>query len=143
MGKRKRSMRHVHEGLEGVLSTLNEDVVKALDIKEERKLLEQKVRQLKNEEIQLREVVDHLKETRNKMQSELKKKEGEEENLQSKVSGLKEDRAGLEADKTMLGSQISNLQKERALMQKSLEKTNDMLVTLKHQIADFDEEIRG
>lgn len=142
MAKRK-SMKHVHEGLDGILGTLSEDVVKALNIKEERKLLEQKVRQLKNEEIQLREVVNHLKGTRDKMQTELKKKEREEENLQSKVGALKEDRAGLEADRTMLGQQINNLQKEKTLMQESLEKTNDMLITLKHQIADFDEEIRG
>jgi len=142
MSKRK-PMKDIHEGLDGILGTLSEDVVKALNIKEERKLLDQKVRQLKNEEIQLREVVIHLRETRDKMQTELKKKEKQEEGLQSKIGALKEDRAGLEADRTMLGQQINNLQKEKGLMQKSLEKTNDMLITLKHQISDFDEEIRS
>ncbi|MCK5023845.1 MAG: hypothetical protein KAS04_06730 [Candidatus Aenigmarchaeota archaeon] len=139
----KKSMKEIHAGLDDILGTLNEDVVKALNIKEERKLLDQKVRQLKGEEIQLREVVNHLKETRNKMQDELKAKEKQEEGLQSKIGELKEGKAGLEADKTILGQQIGNLQKEKVLMQNSLEKTNDMLITLKHQIADFDEEIRG
>ena len=75
----KKSMKEIHEGLEGVLNTLTEDVVKALDIKEEKKILEQQIRQLKDEEIQLREVVEHLKKTRDKMQGELKKKEKEED----------------------------------------------------------------
>jgi chromosome segregation ATPase len=139
----KKSMQKVHDGLEGVLSTLSEDVTKALDIKEERKLLETKVRQLKDEEIQLSEVVDHLKKTRDKMQDELKSKEAEEEELQSKVLELKEDKASKESEKLALNQQIKNLRKEKDLAQKSLEKTNDLLISLKHHIAEFDEEIRG
>ncbi len=139
----KKSMKHIHEGLKGVLDTLSEDVVKALDIKEERRLLEKKVRQLRDQEIQLRDVVDHLKTTRDKMQVELKKKGKQEESLQSKINALKEDRAGLQSEKFMLGQQIRSLQREKQIMQKSLERTNDMLITLKHQIAEFDEEIRG
>jgi chromosome segregation ATPase len=131
----KRSMARVHEGLNQVLTTLNEDVVKALDIKEERKLLEKKVIQLRNEEIQLKEVVDHLKKTRDKMQDEMRKKEKQEEELQSKVTNLKEDKAGMEAEKLTLNQQIRNLKREKELAQKSLEKTNDMLIALKHQIA--------
>ena len=139
----KRSTKHVHEGLKGVLNTLNEDVVRALDIKEERKILEKKVRQLRDQEIQLKEVVEHLKTTRNKMQGELKKKEREEEDLQSKINSMKDDKAELQSEKFMLNQQIRNLKREREMMQKSLETTNDMLITLKHQIAEFDQEIRG
>jgi chromosome segregation ATPase len=142
MAKRK-SVEEIHAGLKGVLDTLSEDVVKALDIKEERRILEKKVRQLRDQEIQVREVVDHLKKTRDKMQIELKKKEKQEEDLQSKINALKEDRAGLQSEKLMLGQQIKSLQREKQTMQKSLEKTNDMLISLKHQITEFDEEIRG
>jgi len=139
----KKSMAKVHEGLDEVLTTLNDDVVKALDIKEERKILEKKVRQLKDEEIQLKEVVDHLKITRDKMQEEMKRKEEEEEELQSKVIALKEDKAAMESDKLALNQQIRNIRKEKEMAEKSLQKTNDMLITLKHQIAQFDQEIRG
>jgi len=142
MAKRK-SMEEIHEGLADVLGTLSEDVVKALDIKEERRILEKKVRQLRDQEIQLNEVVGHLKTTRDKMQVELKKKEREEEDLQSKINTMKENKAALESEKLMLNQQIKNLQREKTTMQKSLEKTNDMLITLKHQITEFDEEIRG
>ncbi len=124
---KKKSMKEIHAGFEGVLNTLSQDVVKALDIKEERKILERKVRQLKDEEIQLKEVVDHLKKTRDKMQSELKSKEAEEESLKSKVVGLKEERAGMESEKLTLNQQIKNLRREKELAQKSLEKTNDLL----------------
>jgi len=139
----KKMREKVHDGLDEVLSTLNDDVVKALDIKEERKILEKKVRQLKDEEIQLVEVVDHLKKTRDKMQDEMKAKEEQEEELKSKLTALKEDKASMESDKLTLNQQIRNLRKEKEMAQKSLEKTNDMLITLKHQIAEFDEEIRG
>ncbi len=139
----KKSMEKVHAGLEGVLNTLSEDVVKALDIKEERRLLEKKVRQLRDEEIQLKEVVDHLQKTRDKMQEELKSKSAEEEELKSKVLGLKEERAGMESEKLALNQQIRNLKKEKDIAQKSLEKTNDLLISLKHHIAEFDQEIRG
>lgn len=139
----KKSEDEIHRGLEGVLNTLSEDVVKALDIKEERKILDKKVRQLKDQEIQLREVVDHLKKTRDKMQGELKKKEKQEEDLQSKINLMKDDKAELASEKITLNQQIRNLKKEKDMMQHSLEKTNDMLITLKHQIAEFDQEIRG
>jgi len=127
-----KSMAKVHEGLDEVLTTLNEDVVRALDIKEERKILEKKVRQLKDEEIQLKEVVDHLKKTRDKMQEEMKKKAEEAEELQSKVIALKEDKAAMESDKLTLNQQIRNIKKEKEMAEKSLQKTNDMLITLKH-----------
>jgi chromosome segregation ATPase len=142
MVKRK-SVEEIHAGLKGVLDTLSEDVVKALDIKEERRVLEKKVRQLRDQEIQVREVVDHLKKTRDKMQVELKKKEKQEEDLQSKINAMKEDRAALQSEKLVLGQQIKSLQREKEMMQKSLEKTNDMLISLKHQITEFDEEIRA
>lgn len=139
----KKSMQKVHDGLDGVLNTLSEDVTKALDIKEERRILDKKVRQLKDEEIQLSEVVTHLKKTRDKMQDELKSKTQEEEELKSKVLNLKEDKAAMESDKLSLNQQIKNLKKEKEMAQKSLEKTNDLLISLKHHIAEFDEEIRG
>lgn len=139
----KKSMQKVHDGLDGVLNTLSEDVTKALDIKEERRILEKKVGQLKDEEIQLSEVVTHLTKTRDKMQDELKSKAQEEEELKSKVLNLKEDKAAMESDKLSLNQQIKNLKKEKEMAQKSLEKTNDLLISLKHHIAEFDEEIRG
>ncbi len=139
---KKMTKEEIHSGLESILGTLTEDVTKALDIKEAKKQLEQKIEQLKREEIQLKDVVSHLKITREKLLEELKRKEKQEEELQSKVFSLKEDRAKLEAEKLALEDEIKNLKKEKEMMQQSLEKTNDMLVRLKHHIEEFDEELK-
>lgn len=138
---KKVSHKHVHKELKGILETLNSDVIKALDIKEAKKQLEEKTRQLINEEIELKDVVAHLKDTKSKLQNELNTKEREVKGLQDKISHLKEDRAGLESTKLSLTEQIKNLNLEKEQMFKSLEKTNNLLVSLKHEITSFDDQI--
>ncbi len=129
-------------GLEEIVDTLTEDVVKALDIKEQKKQLSEKIRLLKQQELHLREVVGDLKTTRDKLQSELQKKAENISALQSKIENLKDDRAHLASEKITLETQIKNLENEKKLMSVSLEKTNDMLTTLRRQIESFDEEIK-
>jgi len=130
------------KGLEDVVDTLTEDVVKALDIKEQKKQLNEKIRKLKHEEIQLKEVVGDLKKTRDMLQVELDKKADNINILQSKIENLKEDKAHLSSEKVTLSEQIKNLENEKQLMSISLGKTNDMLTKLRQQIESFDEEIK-
>ena len=139
MTKRK----EIGKDLNDVVDTLTDDVVKALDIKEEKKLLEQQVMKLKEEEGELKSIVTHLKTTRDRLQEELKRREKQEAELQMKINELKEDKAGLESERLMLNEQIKNLVKEKELMKKSLEKTNDLLIKLRHQVSEFDEEIKS
>lgn len=131
------------KGLEDIVDTLTEDVVKALDIKEEKKRLVNKIRKLKQQEAELQEVVGDLKSTRDKLQMELQKKADDIGMLQSKIGNLKEDRAKLSSEKVTLKDQIKNLEIEKDQMSVSLDKTNDMLTKLKHQIETFDEEIKA
>lgn len=135
-------MEHI-KGLEEVVDTLTEDVVKALDIKEEKAKFKEKIRKLKQQEIQLEEVVSDLKSTREKLQQELRNKEDQISVMQSKIENLKEERADLSSEKVSLQEQIKNLQTEKSDMAVSLEKTTDMLTKLRHQIESFDEEIKG
>jgi chromosome segregation ATPase len=130
------------KGLEDIVDTLTEDVVKALNIKEQRKQLSEKIRKLKQQELHLRDVVGDLKITRDKLQSELQKKAEDISTLQSKIENLKDDRAHLASEKVTLQAQIKSLESEKHLMSVSLEKTNDMLTTLRRQIETFDEEIK-
>ncbi|UCD03313.1 MAG: hypothetical protein JSV63_01595 [Candidatus Aenigmatarchaeota archaeon] len=130
------------KGLEDIVDTLTEDVVKALDIKEQKEQLIQKIRKLKQQELQLKEVVGELKITRDRLQTELHRKADEINLLQTRIDNLKEDRAHLASDKVALQEQVKNLENEKALMSVSLTKTNDMLVKLRHQIETFDEEIK-
>ena len=127
----------IHKELTDIVSILSSDVIKALDIKQAKSELDQKVRQLKNQEIELKEVIVHLKETRDKLMTEMQNKEAEK-----KISKLKGDKVGLESEKQSLQEAIKNLEIEKEQMNKSLEKTNDLLVSLKHEIEQFDEEIR-
>ncbi|MBN2043130.1 MAG: hypothetical protein JW754_04975 [Candidatus Aenigmarchaeota archaeon] len=139
----KKTVKDIHGELESIVNILNSDVIKALDIKEAKKSLEKKVRQLINEEIELKEVVDNLKTTRDKLSSELNNKETEIKDLQDKIGALKNDRSQLESARLVLSEQIKNLKIEKAQMNKSLEKTNDLLVMLKNEITQFDEEIKS
>lgn len=131
------------KGLEDIVDTLTEDVVKALDIKEEKKRLVSKIRKLKQQEMELKEVVGDLKTTRDKLQMELQKKADDIGIMQSKISNLKDDRAKLSSEKVTLKDAVKNLEIEKDQMSVSLDKTNDMLTKLKHQIETFDEEIKS
>jgi chromosome segregation ATPase len=142
-GKPKEQRLENIKGLEDIVDTLTEDVVKALDIKEERKRLVSKIRKLKQEELGLKEVVGDLKSTRDKLQLELHNKGEAIGVLQSKIGNLKEDKAKLSSDKVSLKDQIKNLEIEKDQMSVSLDKTNDMLTKLRHQIESFDEEIKS
>jgi chromosome segregation ATPase len=139
---KKRTRKEIDMELDDVVKTLKSDMIKALDIKEESKKLEEKVRKLKDKEIHLNEVVSQLKSTRDKLFQELDKGKVREKNLESKIGDLADDKAALESDKLTLREEIKNLKKEKEQMQLSLEKTNNMLVELKAHIAEFDEEIR-
>ncbi|MBN1896721.1 MAG: hypothetical protein JW789_03265 [Candidatus Aenigmarchaeota archaeon] len=138
---KKVRLEHI-KGLEDVVDTLTEDVVKALDIKAQRKQLVDKIRKLKQEEMQLKEVVGDLKTTRDKLHGELQKRGEEISILQTKISSLKEDKAHLASERVTLQEQVKNLENEKELMAVSFEKTNDMLVKLRQQIETFDEEIK-
>ena len=140
--KQKRRIESI-KGLEDVVDTLTEDVVKALDIKEQKRRLLEKIRKLSVEEHELKEVVADLKTTRDKLQEDLQKKNENISILQTKTEHLKEDKARLSSDKMALMDQIKNLEIEKQQMSTSLEKTNDMLMKLRHQIETFDEEIRS
>ena len=131
------------KGLEDIVDTLTEDVVKALDIKEEKKRLVSKIRKLKQQEAELQEVVGDLKTTRDRLQMELQKKADDIGVMQSKISNLKDDRAKLSSEKVTLKDSIKNLEIEKDQMAISLDKTNDMLTKLRHQIETFDEEIKA
>jgi len=139
---KKRTRKEIDMDLEDVVKTLKSDMIKALDIKEESKKLEEKVRKLGDKEIHLSEVISQLKSTRNKLYKELERGREREEKLGSKIADLRDDRAALESDKLSLVEEIKNLKKEKEQMQLSLEKTNNMLVELKAHISEFDEEIR-
>ena len=88
----------IHKELTDIVSILSSDVIKALDIKQAKSELDQKVRQLKNQEIELKEVIVHLKETRDKLMTEMQNKEAEKKSLQDKISKLKGDKVGLESE---------------------------------------------
>ncbi len=130
-------------GLEDIVDTLTEDVVKALDIKEEKKRLKNKISKLKQEEMELKGVVGDLKSARDKMQVELQKRNDDISILAAKTEQLKSDKAKLSTEKVSLRDHLKNLEIEKEQMSTSLEKTNDMLMKLKHQIEAFDEEIKG
>ncbi len=142
VAKKRMTRGEVHKHLKSVVNVLSDDVVTALNIKKEKEDLEDKIRRLHNEEIQLKDVIEHLQVTRDKMQFELKKKAKDEADLQSKVDQLKEDRAGLESDRMVLKTQIMQMKREKQSTEKALEHTNDMLMQLKHHIEAFDREIR-
>lgn len=139
---RKRTRKEIDMDLDDVVKTLKSDMIKALNIKEESKKLEEKVRKLKDKEIHFNEVISQLKSTRDKLYEELEKGKGRGKELESKIVDLRDDKAALESDKLTLEEEIKNMKKEKEQMQLSLEKTNNMLVELKAHIAEFDEEIR-
>lgn len=132
----------IKEDLRDVVGTLTDDIVQALDIKEEKKILQMEVDKLKDEELELKNVIATLKKARDKLQAEVKVKESEEERLKSKIHALKDDKTSLESERTALTAQVNGLERERKFMENSLEKTNDLLMRLRHEIEEFDEEIR-
>ena len=140
--EKKITMKEIDLGLDDVVKTLKSDMIKALDIKEASKNLEETVRKLKDKEESLREVVSKLTTARDALSKELGIQKKKEEELTSRVEDLKDDKAALESDKLTLTNEIKNLKKEKEQMQLSLEKTNDMLMELKTHISEFDEEIK-
>lgn len=131
------------KALEGIVDTLTDDVVAALDIKEEKKSLEDNLMRLREERAELQDVVKDLTTTRDRLQSELQKKEGEQRDMKMKVDGLKEENAELESDQVGLETQVKHLTDQTDKMRESLELTNDLLVKLKHEVKSFDNEIRA
>ena len=142
--KRKKRMtrREIDSGLDDVVKTLRSDMIKALDIKQASRKLEETIRRLKEREEALNETINHLTKTRDMLYKELEMKKNKERELKSKVMDLKDDKTSLESDKMLLAGQVNNLRKEKEHLELSLEKTNDMLVELKSHIEGFDEEIR-
>jgi chromosome segregation ATPase len=140
--EKKITMKEIDLGLDDVVKTLKSDMIKALDIKEASRNLEDTVRKLKDKEESLREVIVKLTTARDALSKELELQRKKEEELTSRVEDLKDDKAALESDKLTLTNEIKNLKKEKEQMQLSLEKTNDMLMELKTHISEFDEEIK-
>jgi chromosome segregation ATPase len=135
-------MEHI-KTLEGIANTLTSDVVKALDIKNEKAKLLVDIKQLRSEKTELRSVVANLIKTRDKMNSELKRKVEAEQDLRVKIDELKDKNAGLEAEDVSLENRIKHLNQEADVMKKSLEKTNDLLLRLKHEVKQLDAEIKS
>jgi len=141
MNEEKQRQQNI-KGLQGIVDTLTEDVVKALDIKQEKKRLTERLRMLRAQEIELKELVGDLKRTRDTLQQEVEKKRNEISAMQSNIGLLKSDRAKLSSERVSMQEHIKGLESEKAQMAVSLEKTNDMLVRLRRQIEAFDEEIK-
>lgn len=133
----------LQKDLEELIQTFSGDMEKALTIKEEKERLVGKVAKLKIEETQLRDLVDQLKSTRDKLQEEIGKRETEEREMKGEVEHLKDEKAHLKTEQTSSDHKIKNLQKEKAQMSVSLEKTNDLIIKLRHQIQEFDKEIKS
>jgi chromosome segregation ATPase len=139
---RKVRMDHI-KALEGIANTLTSDVVKALDIKNEKARLLVDIKQLRSEKAELKSVVANLVRTRDKMNAELKRKISKEQDLRVKIDELKDKNAGLEAEDLTLENKIKHLNQEADVMKKSLEKTNDLLIRLKHEVKQLDSEIKS
>ena len=139
---KKVRLEHI-KALEGIANTLTSDVVKALDIKNEKAKLLVDIKQLRSERAELKSVVDNLIKTRDKMNAELKMKTEEEQDLRVKIDELKDKNAGLEAEDLSLTNKIKHLNEEADVMKSSLEKTNDLLIRLKHEVKQLDAEIKS
>jgi len=135
-------MDHI-KALEGIANTLTGDVVKALDIKNEKAKLLVDIKELRSEKAELKGVVANLIRTRDKMNAELKRKIEKEQDLRVKIDELKDKNAGLEAEDITLENKIKHLNQEADVMKKSLEKTNDLLLRLKHEVKQLDAEIKS
>jgi chromosome segregation ATPase len=135
-------MDHI-KALEGIANTLTGDVVKALDIKNEKNKLLSDIKELRSEKAELKSVVANLIKTRDKMNAELKRKIEKEQDLRVKIDELKDKNAGLEAEDLTLENKIKHLNEEADVMKKSLEKTNDILLRLKHEVKQLDAEIKS
>jgi len=135
-------MDHI-KALEGIANTLTSDVVKALDIKNEKAKLLVDIKELRSEKAELKSVVSNLVRTRDRMNTELKRKISKEQDLRVKIEELKEKNAGLEAEDVTLENKIKHLNQEADVMKKSLEKTNDLLIRLKHEVKQLDAEIKS
>lgn len=142
--KMEAKVRNDHiKALEEIAGTLTNDVVKALDIKEEKSQLLDDIKELRSERTELKSVVANLVKTRDKVNAELKNKIEEEKDMKIKMQELKEENAELEAEDVTLENKIKHLNEEADLMRKSLDKTNDLLIRLKHEVRAFDEEIKS
>ena len=94
--RKKITMREIDLGLDDVVKTLKSDMIKALDIKEASKNLEQTVGKLKDREIALKEVIGKLTTARDALSKELNIQKKKEQELTSKIEDLKDDKAALE-----------------------------------------------
>jgi len=129
--------------LEKLLGTFSDDMITALDIKSEKKSLLKKIRDLKKEELHLKDMVEDLEAARNKQAAELKKKAVKEAELKQKIDQFKEETADMESEKITLNQQIKELKQEREELNASLERTNDLLVRFRHHIQEFDQSIKS
>lgn len=141
--KKEKSKDELINDLEGLVDILSSDMITAMDIKNEKKKLLMRIRDLRREEIELNDMVIHLKSARGKLESELDKKEREEEDLKLKLVELKEGKATMETEKFSLEQQVRQLKQEKDDLNESLERTNDILIKLKHHIEQFDETIKS
>ena len=133
----------IQKDLEELIQTFSGDMEKALAIKHEKEKLVGTVEKLRLEEGQLRDLIEQLKGTRDKLQAEIKKRESQEMELKGEITDLKDEKAQLVTEKKTSTLKIKDLQEEKKKMTVSLGKTNDLIVKLKHQIDEFDKEIKS
>ncbi|GEM_PF-5106225 len=131
------------KALENIVDTLTTDVVKALDIKEEKKSLLKDIRKLREQKASLQLNVRSLTKTRERLQRNMQKKNKEAANLKSKIRRLKESNADLTSEQVNLETKVKHLTGETVKMQDSLDRTNDLLMKLKYEVKAFDEEIKA
>jgi len=128
--------------VEKLLGTFSDDMITALDLKDEKKNLLRKINELKREELHLMDMIEDIEATRDKQAMEIKKKEAEEEELKTRVSGLKDEKADMESEKITLNQQISTLKREKDDLNASLDRTNDLLVRFRAHIEEFDDDLK-
>jgi chromosome segregation ATPase len=129
--------------VEKLLGTFSDDMITALDLKDEKKNLLKKINELKREEAHLMDLIQDLESTRDKQALQIKNKEMEEEELKNRVSMLKDEKAGMVSEKIRLNQQINALKGERENLNASLDRTNDLLVRFRHHIEEFDEDLKS
>jgi len=137
------SRAHHVKALESIVDTLTSDVVKALDIKEEKKSLLNDIRKLREQKASLQANVRSLTKTRERLQRNLAQKNKEADGLKSKIRRLKENNADLTSEQVNLETKVKHLTSETTKMQDSLDRTNDLLLKLKYEVKAFDEEIKA
>lgn len=128
--------------IEEVLGVLEDSIDEALTIKKEKEKLEDRIKEMQNEENELEHEVDDLEESKGKLKEKMKEIKNERDDLENEIETLKDDRAKLQAKKDSLENDIDSLEEEEENIEEELSKKKDVVRRLKHQIFEFDKKIK-